>query len=303
MRCVVTGGAGFIGSNLALELERLRNQVIVIDTFLKGNRKNLEGFKGEIIEGDESKLSDIKEKIDVIFHLGAITDTTITNKEEMFRNNVDDFKLVLDFCKKNNCKLIYASSAAIYGDGESPMKEDDEPRSLNAYAESKLEMEKMAKQAFKGNTLVGLRYFNVFGPREHFKGKMASMIYKLARQMRAGKNPRIFKYGEQKRDHVYVKDVVKATIKALTYPDFGVFNVGTGKATSFNEIIKFLNEALGTSYEPEYFDNPYKRAYQDLTMADMSKSEKNLGFKAEYTVKEGIKDYINWLNNTGWYGE
>jgi len=284
MKILVTGGAGFIGSNLALELDNLTNDVTVLDNFITGNIRNLEDFKGRVIEGDETKLSAIDNGFDIIFHMAAITDTTITDKQDMFSNNVNGFKTILNLYRPFSCKLIYASSASVYGDREIPLREGQEAAPLNIYAESKLVMENMARKYFNGGTLVGLRYFNVFGPRENFKGKMASMIYQLARQMKIGKNPRIFKYGEQERDHIYIKDVVNATIKAASYKGFGIFNVATGNKTSFNELINFLNETLGTDYRPEYFDNLYIDSYQNVTLADMRKTESELKFVAEYSV-------------------
>ena len=301
MKILVTGGAGFIGSNLALEMENLKNDVTVIDNFITGSIRNLEGFKGRVIEGDETKLSALDNRFDIIFHMAAITDTTIIDKKEMFNNNVKGFQSILDLYRNLGCKLIYASSASVYGDREIPMREGQELKPLNIYAESKLEMERLARNCFNGGTLVGLRYFNVFGPRENFKEKMASMIYQLARQMKAGKNPKIFKYGEQERDHIYVKDVVNATIKAASYKGFGIFNVATGIKTSFNKLINYLNETLGTDYKPEYFDNPYVGSYQDVTVSDMRKTESELKFAAEYSVLEGIKDYLKWLYDINWY--
>ena len=301
MKILVTGGAGFIGSNLAIELEKTGNQVTILDSFIKGNKKNLENFNGDIIEGNETKVFDIPLKFDIIFHMAAITDTTISDKQLMYENNVKGFKNILNYCKKSDCRLVFASSAALYGDGNVPMQEDQKLRPLNIYAESKLEMENMARKYFKGGTLVGLRYFNVFGPRENFKGTMASMIYQLARQMKAGKNPRIFKYGEQERDHIYVKDVVNATIKAASYKGFGVFNVATGIKTSYNQLIHYLNEVLDTDYKPEYFDNPYADSYQNVTVANIQKTASELKFEAEYSVLEGIVDYMKWLDDNNWY--
>ena len=303
MRILVTGGAGFIGSNLALELEKRGHSVVVLDNFLTGNRQNLEGFKGDIVKGDEKNLEKMNKKFDALFHLAAITDTTMTDKQKMFENNVEGFKHVLDFVEKNNGTLVYASSAAVYGATTETMHEDEALKPLNVYGESKGEMDKIAKKRFKKGTLVGLRYFNVFGPREHFKGKMASMIYQLAMQMKSGERPRIFKYGEQERDHIYVKDVVQANIKALSYHGFGIFNVGTGIKTSFNQLIKYLNKELGTNYEPEYFDNPHRGSYQNITLADISKTKKELGFKPQYNVEKGINEYIQWLDSIRWYRE
>ena len=304
MKCLVTGGAGFIGSNLAIHLGELGHEVTVIDNFISGHLNNLTGFGGKIISGDEETVFDINNSFDVVFHQAAITDTTIDDKEKMFKNNVEGFKHILNFCENKECKLVYASSAAVYGLGKVPMKEDQELEPLNIYGRSKVESDRIAERyCEKIKTVVGLRYFNVFGPREHYKGKMASMIYKLALQIKAGKRPRIFSYGEQSRDHIYVKDVVDANVKAMSYEGFDIFNVGTGIETNFNDLIYNINNALGTSFDPEYFDNPYIGSYQNYTLADMSNTQKRLGFKAKYNVSEGIVDYLKWLDSIGWYDE
>jgi ADP-L-glycero-D-manno-heptose 6-epimerase len=183
----------------------------------------------------------------------------------------------------------------LYGNGPAPQKEDQPKELLSAYARSKLIMDEMASHHFDDMHIVGLRYFNVFGPNEALKGRPASMIYHLAKQMLAGKNPRIFKMGEQKRDHIYVKDCVLANIKALDAKP-GVYNVGTGIGTSFNELAKVLNEVLGTNLQPEYFDMPYDpKSYQADTQADTERAEKFLKFKAKYSLKEGVKEYIEMI--------
>ena len=143
-----------------------------------------------------------------------------------------------------------------------------------------------------GLKAVGVRYFNVYGPGEAHKGKFASMIYQLYKQMKEGRRPRIFEYGEQKRDFVYVKDAVDMTILAMNAPKTTVYNVGSGEPHSFNDVIKYLNEALGTSYEPEYFECPYD-FYQEYTHADMTKAKEELGFVPKYHLREGIKEYVD----------
>jgi ADP-L-glycero-D-manno-heptose 6-epimerase len=155
-------------------------------------------------------------------------------------------------------------------------------------------MDGIAEKYFGKMHIVGLRYFNVFGPNEAHKERPASMIYHLTKQMKSGQRPRIFKYGEQKRDHIYVKDAVEATIKALNAPS-GIYNVGTGIATSFNELIKILNEVLKTNYEPEYIDNPYEGTYQNHTQADTTKAEKFLKFRARYQLRDAIKEYAKMI--------
>lgn len=292
MKYLVTGGAGFIGSNLALELENQGHEVIIADNLFTGTKENLNDFKGKIMQIDISKPFEIKEKLDVIFHQAAITDPRFEDDNEMIRLNIDGFKNIINLAEKNNAKLIYASSGSVYGNGPVPMKEYQKKDILSAYAKSKLAMDETAKNYFDKMHIVGLRYLNVFGPREAHKGRPASMIYHLAKQMISGKKPRIFKMGEQKRDHIYVKDAVSATIMAINAKKSGVYNIGTGIATSFNELISILNEVLGTNLEPEYFDNPYEGTYQNNTQADTKNAEEYLGFKAKYKLKDAVKEYV-----------
>ncbi|MCH8329308.1 MAG: ADP-glyceromanno-heptose 6-epimerase [Nanoarchaeota archaeon] len=303
MKCLVTGGAGFIGSNLALELEKQGNEVVVVDNMLSGNKNNLKEFNGKFVEMDVAENFDLNENFDVIFHEAAITDPRYPNDEETYNKNIQGFKNMIELAKKNNAKLIYASTAGLYGNGPVPMKEDQKKEILSAYGKSKLEMDEMAMELFDKMHIVGLRYFNVFGPREMYKGRPASMVYHLAKQIMAGKKPRLFKFGEQKRDHIYVKDAVDATILAVNAKS-GIYNVGTGVATTFNDLIKTLNEVMEKNLEIEYFDMPYdSKTYQSNTQADTTKAEKFLGFKAKWSLKEGIKDYIKWLNEVGWHNE
>ena len=300
MKCLVTGGAGFIGSNLALELEKQGHEVVVVDNFLTGNKDNLKGFDGKIIEIDIADNFDLNEKFDVIFHEAAITDPRYPNDDETYNKNIQGFNNIVSLAQKNNAKLIYASTAGLYGNGPTPMKEGQEKEILSAYGKSKLEMDNIASKLFDKMHIVGLRYFNVFGPREKYKNRAASMIYHLGKQIKAGKKPRIFKFGEQIRDHIYVKDAVNAAITAVNAKR-GIYNVGTGMATTFNDLIKALNEVLGKNFESEYFDMPYDpKTYQSNTQADTTKAENVLGFKAKWTLKEGIKDYFSFLDENGW---
>ena len=299
MKCLVTGGAGFIGSNLALELEKQGHEVTIVDNLNSGNKNNLNGFKGKIIELDVSESFELNEKFDVIFHEAAITDPRYPNDEETYNKNIQGFKNIIELAKNSNAKLIYASTAGLYGNGQVPMKEGQKKEILSAYGKSKLEMDNMAEKLFDDMHIVGLRYFNVFGPREAYKNRAASMIYHLGKQIKAGKNPRIFKLGEQKRDNIYVKDAVNATIKAVNAKS-GIYNVGTGIATTFNDLIKVLNDVLRKNLETEYFDMPYDpKTYQADTQADTTKAENILGFKAKWPLKESIKDYFNWLDENG----
>jgi len=304
MKILITGGAGFIGSNLAFALQERYPQakIYVLDNFSSGHFKNLIDFKGQVITGDISDptLWDyVKKKFhfDVIFHEAAITDTTVEDQYLMMKTNADSFRYVLDLAVERNAKVIYASSAGVYGNSPPPMREDRGLEPENIYGFSKLMMDYIAldyMERYPEMNIVGLRYFNVYGPREEFKGKTASMIYQLAVKMLRGEKPRLFKWGEQRRDFVYIKDVIKANLLALEKNVSGIFNVGTGKARSFNEIVSILNKELGTNYEVEYFDCPYD-FYQQFTEADLTKIRETLGYEPEYSLEEGIKDYLPYI--------
>jgi len=294
---LVTGGAGFVGSNLALELQTRypKAEITVLDDFRATSFKNLLGFRGNVLAYDVSGkdwLQIFEEKpLDAVFHLASITDTTVLDEHKMLFDNIEGFRNILRLAVEKKADVVYASSAAVYGSQDTPMKESDGGRPNNVYGFSKWALENLARSYQGKLRLVGLRYFNVFGPREDYKGSAASMIYQLARQMMAGKRPRIFKFGEQKRDFIYVKDVVEATILAMHAKENTVVNVGTGQATSFNELIEAINEGLGTHLEADYFDNPYD-FYQNFTQADMSHTQKAIGFQRRYSTREGILDYV-----------
>ena len=298
MKALVTGAAGLVGSNLCLELQKQGHEVTALDSFLTGSFEHLRGFKGDFVSSDLRDVSDWQAKIgkvDVVFHQAAITDTTVMDQKLMMNVNVDAFRTLLEFAAKSKVrKVVYASSAGVYGDLPVPQKETVEPKPLNVYAFSKMVMENVARdfqKSHKGMSIAGLRYFNVYGPRETHKAKAASMAYQLYLQMKAGKRPRIFEFGEQYRDFIYVKDVVNANLLAAKAGAKGVFNVCTGKKTTFNEIISHLNDTLGTNLQPDYFKNPYS-FYQNETLGDPGAAQRAFGFSAKYTMAAGIKDYF-----------
>lgn len=298
MRALVTGAAGFVGSNIAAALAKTGAAVVGLDDFAIGNFENLRGTPCDIVAADAARPEDWGlrvGRVEAVFHEAAITDTTVTDQMRMMRVNVEAFRDLLEWAGQSKVRaVVYASSAALYGDGPPPMRENAPLRPLNIYAFSKAVMEAVAAQAQKKYPemrIVGLRYFNVYGPREGFKGKAASMIYQLAQQLRSGSRPRVFEWGEQYRDFIYVKDVVDANLRALEQGPHGVYNVCTGQKTTFNGIITALNSALGTELRAEYFKNPYS-FYQNETLGDPSAAEKALGFKARYSAADGIKDYM-----------
>ncbi|MFA7677330.1 MAG: NAD-dependent epimerase/dehydratase family protein, partial [Candidatus Omnitrophota bacterium] len=211
MRVLVTGGAGFIGSNIVKILEAKGAKAVVLDDFSHASYKNVLDTKAEIVCGDvadESVYTKLP-KIDSVIHLAAITDTTLLDNTKTMTVNFNGSKNILDFCLKKNIRLVYASSAGVYGESQPPMREDEGLTPHNTYGYSKYIFDCHVLSLVKRKKLlpvVGLRYFNVYGPGEYHKGSAASITYQLYLQMKAGKNPRVFKYGEQKRDFIYVKD-------------------------------------------------------------------------------------------------
>ena len=301
MKAIVTGGAGFIGSNLALELEALGHEVIAIDNLFSGNMANLEGFSGEFENADvrTANWNEVAGDADAIFHNAAITDTTIPDRALIMDVNAYSFEKLLEFSIKKNIKMIYASSAATYGSGKMPMEESQKPAPLIDYGVSKVEMDNIAKKyiaKYADAEIIGLRYFNVYGPRERFKGKSSSLTYQWIVKMQdpETKTIKMFKFGEHARDHIYVKDIVSANLRALEFNGSDIFNVGTGIGTSYNRILEILNEQMGKNCRPEYIDC-YLKTYQGFTQADTTKAENELKFMAQYGVEEGIKDYLGFL--------
>jgi ADP-L-glycero-D-manno-heptose 6-epimerase len=300
---LVTGGAGFIGSNLVLTLqERIPGtRLTVIDDFRSGDFKNLAGYDGDFVAQNLATLEWPQqfgeEEFDAIFHLASITDTTLHDQFVQVHDNVESFRRLLDFARPTRTRIIYASSASTYGAATTASVETNGAAPANVYAFSKAMMDNLARRAASESEdwiIVGLRYFNVYGPREAHKGVPASMVYHLARQMKAGQRPRIFKQGEQQRDFVYVKDIVEGSIRALEAKESGIYNLGSGRARSFNELVEVLNRSLGTDFEPDYIENPHAH-YQNFTQADLAQVHSSLGYEPKYPLETGVADYMKWL--------
>ena len=303
LNLVVTGGAGFIGSNLVLALQEKfpAARLTVIDDFRSGDFKNLVGYRGDFVAQNLATLDWQDqfggEKFDAIFHLASITDTTLHDQFIQVHDNVESFRRLLNFARPTRTRVIYASSASTYGPASEASAESSGAAPANIYAFSKTIMDNIAIREAKDSpdwTIIGLRYFNVYGPREAHKGVPASMVYHLAQQMKAGQRPRIFKQGEQKRDFVYVKDVVEGSILALEPRESGIYNLGCGQARSFNELVDILNKCLGTKFVADYIDNPHAH-YQNFTEADLDKVRSALRYQPQFPLEAGVKDYMNWL--------
>ena len=303
LNLLVTGGAGFIGSNLVLELQEQfpKSRLTVIDDFRSGDFKNLAGYQGDFIAQNLATMNWEKqfgdEKFDGIFHLASITDTTNHDQFEQTHDNVESFRRLLKFARPSKTRVVFASSASTYGSTREASSENSEAAPANVYAFSKAIMDNLARRAAAEDAdwvIVGLRFFNVYGPREAHKGVPASMIYHLSQQMTAGQRPRIFKHGEQQRDFVYVKDIVQGCLRGFEALKSGIYNLGAGQARSFNELVQILNGALGTNFEPEYIENPHAH-YQNFTQADLSAVQQALQYQPRYPLEKGVADYMRWL--------
>ncbi len=312
-KILITGGAGFIGSNLAFYFQKNhpKAKVVIFDTFRNGETfsngnlksfghyKNLIGFNGEVISGNINSRRDIKKlreyNFDYIFHEAAISDTTALDQEIMIKTNVNAFKSLLDMAIEIDANMIYASSGATYGNAPSPQKVGREAPA-NVYGFSKLMMDNLAREYMREVTnisIVGLRYFNVYGRREFYKDRTASMVLQFGFQILSGKTPKLFEHSDKiLRDFIYIEDVIQANIKAMHPKKSGVYNVGTGKARSFQDIVDILQRELGTNLGNEYIKNPYIGSYQFHTEADIEETIKFLNYSPRYSLEEGIKEYI-----------
>ena len=309
---VVTGGAGFIGSNLVRGLNRAGfEDLVVVDNMTNASKfRNLVGtriadyldkedFLSRVVAGDRAL-----EDIDVVFHQGACTSTTETDGRYMMRNNFEYSKVLLAFCRERRVPFIYASSAAVYGGSAEFVEASANESPLNVYGYSKLLFDEVVRRlpSDGGSQVVGLRYFNVYGPRESHKGPMASLVRQLDVQVATTGKARLFGAtpgydpGEQRRDFVFVEDVVEVNLWFLRHPECsGIFNCGTGTSRSFNDLAHEVVRFQGAG-EIEYFPFPESLTghYQSFTQADLA-GLRAAGYDAEFTpLEKGVSEYLSW---------
>jgi len=306
-RYLITGGAGFIGANLAAALAaRPGSEVVVADDFSSGEWRNLLHVNSEVRAADCNAwelLDDIADgRFEAILHQAAITDTTIMDQRHMIEVNTNAFADLLAASAESGTRVVYASSAGVYGNSPAPNRIGSGELPENIYGFSKLAMDRIATRWYErhSSAIVGLRYFNVFGPGEAHKKKTSSMILQLYEQVKAGRQPRLFKHGEQRRDFVYIRDVVDANLAALEAPRSGICNVGSGQSRCFNDIIANLGQLLERNLDVEYFDNPFD-FYQNHTEADLGDAAKLLNWHPAWSLEDGMREYIGLLE-AGHYG-
>lgn len=312
---VVTGSNGFIGSNLIRNLNSLGiSDILAVDNHdNKDLEENIKNCQIKEYLGIEEFLKSIKKReihsseIKVIFHQGACSDTMEWDAEYLFQNNLLYSKELLEFCVEGSTPLIYASSASVYGSGNKFKEELKNESPINLYAYSKYLFDQIVRKHLASNQsqIVGLRYFNVYGPNEVHKENMASVAYHLHQQLKTNDRVNLFKGsdgfgdGEQRRDFIYVDDVVNVNLWFMNNPNVsGIFNVGTGKSQTFNEVANAVIE-WNQKGNINYIDFPenLKGAYQSFTEADIGALRK-VGYDQEFLdVNSGVKKYLDVLSD------
>ncbi|MFC6718327.1 NAD-dependent epimerase/dehydratase family protein [Natrialbaceae archaeon GCM10025810] len=295
-RVLVTGGAGFIGSNLANAL-RTDNEVIVVDDGYLGTPENL----ADDVEFHERSVlaEDLPTDVDVVFHLAALSSYAMHEEDPTLgaRVNVEGFVNVVDQARQDGCDtVVYASTSSIYGSRTEPSPEDMAVTVNTGYEASKLARERYAEYFSNhyGLTTAGMRFFSVYqgyGGAEEHKGEYANVIAQFADDIASGESPVLYGDGTQTRDFTHVDDVVRALELAADHELDGVYNVGTGEAHSFNELVERLTEILGRDVEPEYVENPIPESvYVHDTCADPSKLRDATGWEPETSFEEGLRE-------------
>ncbi|MDE2459628.1 MAG: ADP-glyceromanno-heptose 6-epimerase [Gammaproteobacteria bacterium] len=310
---IVTGGAGFVGSNLVLSLNRRGHSNIIVVDDLKDGTKFRNLVEAEIADYRDKDaflqqlIADTLGPIEAIFHNGACSDTTEWNGQYMMAVNYDYSKALLEYCLTHKIPFIYASSAAVYGGGKVFKEDRQYEHPLNLYGYSKFLFDQYVRRRMREGVksqIVGFRYFNVYGPREQHKGKMASTAFHFNNEILASGKCKLFegsggyKDGEQRRDFIHVDDVCAVNLWALDQPKVsGIFNLGTGKSQTFNDVANAVIKFHGKG-KIEYiaFPENLKGRYQSFTEADMS-ALRAAGCEHPFmTVEQGVAKYMEWLN-------
>ncbi|MDI6790291.1 MAG: ADP-glyceromanno-heptose 6-epimerase [Thermodesulfobacteriota bacterium] len=310
---IVTGGAGFIGSNIVKRLNELgEDNILIVDNLGTSYKwQNLIGLDFEDyvqkdVFLDKLSVGAFDGKVSAIIHMGARSSTTETDIEYLMENNYGYTKSLAVWAVKEKVRFIYASSAATYGNGSTGFSDDHRllkyHRPLNAYGYSKHLFDLWALKNNLLETIVGLKYFNVFGPNESHKGEMTSMVFKAYEQIRKDGSVGLFRSykndygdGEQLRDFIYVEDAADMTLYFLEHPEIkGIFNIGTGKPRTWNDLVKAVFSTLGREPSIEYIDMPetIRDRYQYLTKADISKLRMSGYEKETSALEDAVRGYV-----------
>ncbi len=320
-KIAITGAAGFIGSNLAHRLAALGHDLTLVDHAPSPTKTaNLAGLERFRLVGVQEFLGLLKEnsiRLDAIFHLGACSDTRETNWDFLQKNNIHYSQTLWNWCATAGCPLIYASSAATYGDGSMGFDDRTPPaqlRPLNLYGRSKNDFDAWVLSEIAAGRAAppgwaGLKFFNVYGPREGHKEGMASVVWHALEQIRDVGEVRLFRStvpgledGHQRRDFVFVEDCIDHMLWLWAHPQVtGIFNSGTGAARTFLDLVHAVYAALGRPPRIKFIDMPASLVsqYQSFTQADMSKLRDKGYSKAPTPLEEGVRRYVQELHKAG----
>lgn len=300
MKFLVTGGAGFIGSNMVHELVRNNFEVVVVDNLSTGSLENIIDIAHKIkfIKSNCAQVLSLPDLQDLsgIYHFGSPSTTGLYRDNHLLvGETANEFIQILELAKRENCKLIYASSSSVYNGNTPPFKEDMPVPVKDFYTEARYSMERMAQlyNDFYGVKSVGFRFFSVYGPREEAKKHFANLVSQFLWDMQVGKSPLIYGDGRQTRDFTFVDDINRGFYLGMNSAlQCEIINLGTGNFYSLNELVGILNRLLGVNIKPQYKENPIKN-YVYETQADTSKAKQLLGFEAKTSLEEGIKKLLS----------
>jgi UDP-glucose 4-epimerase len=297
-KLLITGGAGFIGSSIAEKLQD-KYQIIVLDNFSTGSLENLKGVKCKIIKSDCFWINDkVPEKVDLIFHLGIPSSMGMYRENRRYTGSaVAEAVEVFEKAIKDNARVVIASTSSLYNGLPVPFSEEQEIKPTDFYTEARLAIERIANvyHQLYGLNYVCLRLFSVYGHKERAKKEYANMITKFIWAMKEGKNPIAFSENVV-RDFIYIDDVVEAFEIAGKSNVNGVFNIGTGIGYSFGNVVELINKAMGTNFRLKKQKGKAPKNFVWITLADTKKAAKVLGFKAKYSLEEGIKRVLGYGN-------
>lgn len=301
MKYLITGGAGFIGSNMAERLVGEGHQVVVVDNLSTGSLENLRAVKNKIkfIKSPAARILKNKAIKDLngIFHYGIPSSTPLyRDNPYLVGEAINEFITILELAKREKCKLVFASSSSVYNGNPTPFTETMPVLVKDLYTEARYAMERLAKLYFDwyGVNVIGIRFFSVYGPHEEAKKNYANLATQFLWVAQKGQKPVIYGDGNQTRDFTFVKDIIEGCALAMNSKvENDVFNIGAGFQYTINDMVKMLEKALGRKIECQYVPNPLV-GYVYETWADTSKAQKVLGFKPQYPFEKGLKEIIEY---------
>lgn len=299
---LVTGGAGFIGSNLTERLVNEGHKVIVVDNLSTGDIKNLKAVKSKI-EFIKSPVAQILKnknirKLDGVYHFGIPSSTPLYRENPRFVGEaINEFIDMLELAQREKCKLVYASSSSVYNGNPTPFKEDMPVFIKDLYTEARYVMERLSRLHYDWHKTqsVGIRFFSVYGPHEEAKKNFANLVTQFLWNAQKGEKAIVYGDGNQTRDFTYIKDIIEGCMLAMNSKkvEHDFFNIGAGCQFTINEMLKILEKAINKKIEIKYVPNPLP-GYVYETWADTSKAEKTLGFKPKYPLEKGLKEIIEY---------